>query len=394
MLFAKTNKSLGLDVGSYSVKAVQLSKAGGRLRVEAVGSAPVDRMAANNDPVAAQAQAVREATRQIPLGQTLVVGALPGQTVVIRYPRLPDLSQEKLAEAVQNEAGQHIPYELSEVFLDWTSLGRIAEGEATNVKVLLVAAKQDVIERRVEIARAAELQFNILSVDSLALLDAAEACDFLRVGESVALVNFGSASTSIHFVKDGVSNFIRDVNWGARDMVVALSKARRCEYADAEALLMESAREPEAPVPIVEPKPAAPKSSGSLLDPLDEELGGLGDAGGGPARGEQAGPKGVRDTLSLPLARLVAEVRRSLDYYEQQLYERPVERILLSGGVAHLPFLGQTLATELGIEHVEVADPTSSALVIGDNRVREQLEEQPAQYMIAVGLAARGTIEL
>lgn len=73
------------------------------------------------------------------------------------------------------------------------------------------------IESRVQIASEAEINYAVLGVDSLALADAAEGCDFLRVGESVALINLGASNTSIHFIKDGKSNFIRDVNWARKN---------------------------------------------------------------------------------------------------------------------------------------------------------------------------------
>lgn len=411
MLFAKPTKAIGLDVGTHSVKAVQMSKASGRLRVERVGYALIDRGEFNLDPVRAQAMAVREALRVIPTNQSIVLGALPGQTVVIRYPRLQDLPDNQLSAAVEKEAGQNIPYELSEVFLDWSPLAKITEGNKTLNKVLLVAARYEIIDSRVQVAEEAGIQFSTLGVDSLALADAAEACDFLRVGESVAMVNLGSSSTSIHFVKDGVSNFIRDVNWGARELLQAIMKARRCEFAEAERLLQASSvPEPiPAPPPLpgqsapesAEPeKPAAP-SGGNLLDPLDDELGALGALGDlaaepAPAAAPtkpQPQEKSIDELISLPLAKLVSELRRSFDYYEQQLYEQPVDRLILSGGSAELPLVHNMLAEELSIP-VEVADPSQSAIYLNEESQVYPMLEHPPQFMVAVGLAARGVAEL
>lgn len=64
----------------------------------------------------------------------------------------------------------------------------------------------------------------------------------------------------------------------------------------------------------------------------------------------------MEDILAPPLVRLVSEIRRSFDYYEQQLYEHPVERLVVSGGVAHLTLLRETLQEELGVP-VELANP-------------------------------------
>jgi len=427
VLFSKPKKAVGVDIGSHSVKVVQLSRSGGRLRIDQVAHAVVDRNKMNVDPLQAQADAVREALRIFPLNQALIVGALPGQTVVIRYPRFSDRDRDELAGAVENEAGQSIPYDLAEVLLDWTVLDTFTEGERQMIKVLLVAAKHEVIDARVQIAEAADIAFTILGVDSLALADGAEGCDFLRVGETVAMVNLGAVSTSIHFVKDGVSNFIRDVSWGARELIQAIAKANRCEVNEAQQILMRSTHsasegqgeEGKTPAASLneETSKESPKKPGqdqapssdlselgelgdSLLDPLEEELAGAAEPAASSAKSQKTPlggleqKRGLEEILAAPLARLVAEVRRSFEFYEHELYEQPVDRLILSGGVAHVPVVRNALAEELGVAHIEVADPTNSALLLGEARALAPIMEQPAQFMVAVGLAARGAAEL
>ena len=410
MRFTKPSKAIGLDIGSHSVKAVLMSRSGGKLRIEDAGFALVDRNQVNVDPVAAHANALREAVRTMQLNQAMMVGALPGQTVVIRYPRLRGAAIEKMDAAIEKEAGQNIPYDLSEVFLDWSLLEEEGEGDDKQLKVLLVAAKHEVIDSRVQIADAADVAYTVLSVDSLALADAAEGCDFLRVGETVALINIGASSASIHFTRDGVSNFIRDISWGARELIQAISKARRCDYAQAEKILMnleeelEQRAKQEAAMKQTAPAlPSSPSGGGSsLLDPLEDELGGLGaPLGDNSALGELDTPMAakseqeadLRDVLAAPIARLVSEIRRSFDYYEHQLYEKPVDRIILSGGIAHVSLIREALHEDLSIEDVSVADPTSGAITIGKH-VADEFRQHPAQFMVAVGLAARGAAEL
>lgn len=396
MLFTKPKKAIGVDVGNHSVKAALMSRSGGRLYVEETGYAVVDRNLSSNDATLAQANAVREALAGMPVPNALLVGALPGQTVVIRYPRLPDTPPDQLPAVIQREAGQNIPYDLSEVYLDSTVLTELIEGEKKQLKVLLVAAKHEVIDARTQIARGAEVQYGVLTVDSLALADAAESCGLLRADETVALVNIGHTSASIHFVKDGISNFIRDVSWGARELIQAITKDRRCTPEEAEKILQKAgASEPAAPA--AEPTPAP--SAASLLSPLDDELGSAGDVLGDASRslssmGGQPHERDLREVLAAPLGRMVAEIRRSFDYYEHQLYEQPVSRLVLSGGVAHIPLLGETLMDELDVDSVEVADPTSSNLMLGDEGAISTLRQRPAQYMVALGLAARGMAEL
>ncbi len=416
MRFTKPKKAIGVDIGTHSVKAMQMSHVRGRLSVDEVGYALIDRNQVNVDPVEAQAEAVREALRHMQVGQSLIVGALPGQTAVIRYPRLPDMPVSEIGEAIEAEAGQNIPYDLADVFLDSYPLETVTEGDEKMLRVLLVAAKHDVILSRVQIADAADIQYGILTVDSLALADAAECCELLRADESVALVDIGLTSASIHFTKDGISNFIRDVSWGAREFIQAIAKTRRCEYEQAEEILYQLGDEeakpgeerPEVPSFEGEPVSEAEEDLGALetptlssfdspLDPLEDELADMDRAPAGPGPvglGPEAPEKDIGEVLSDSLGRLVSEIRRSFDYYEHQLYERPVDRLVLCGGVAHLNLLRETLVEELGVDSVEVADPTDSPLHFGGDSATGLVREHPAQYMVALGLASRGMADL
>ena len=423
MGFSRPKKAIGLDIGTHSVKAVLMSRYGGRFRIEKVNHIHLDRNLVNNDPIGAQALATREAMRTMPMAQSLVVAALPGQTVVVRYPRLTNTPKDQLENAVSREAAHNIPYDLNEVFLDWSVLGdaRSEESRQLNqIKVLLVAAKHEVIDSRMQVLSAAEAPCGVLGVDSLALSDAAEACDFLRVGETVALVNIGLTAACVHFSKDGISNFIREVNWGAREMIQAIAKDRSCTYEDAVRQL-EEYQYTVAPVPAAEgsdeniplakevPMAAPAKSvvTSSLLDPLDDEMF---DMPGSPPAGRRTADMGggadpfmpqgnvqlrsIADVLAPSLARMAAEFRRSFDFYEHQLYEQPVTRIILSGGVATMGLVREALQYELGVDDIESARPDASALLMGDEDSVRDLLEQPAQFMVAIGLAARGMADI
>jgi len=387
--FTKPKKVIGLDIGTHAVKAVQMSRSGDRLVIEDMGYALVDRIRVNADPVAAQAEALREALEGMPLQQCLIVGALPGQTVVIRYPRLKKLSADQMDAAIEAEARHNIPYDLAEVFLDWSLLDEETEGDETNLKVLLVAAKHDVIDTRLRIAQAVDVQYGVLSVDSLALADAADSANMLSPEGTTALINLGASSVSIHFTKNGTSNFIRDINWGARELIQAISKSRRCDYEHAEAILANYDAEVAAGRAKASEQAGKPaKNNASLLEPLDEELEGMG------VNVDLNTPTPLDEILAIPISRFVSEVRRSFDYYEHQLYEHPVDRIVLSGGIAHLTPIREALHNDLDIENVILANPVEGSIRMGRKAAIPQFEEHPAQFMVAVGLAARGASEI
>lgn len=422
MGFTKPKKAIGLDIGTHAVKAVLMSRSSGRLKIDQATCALVDRNESNVDPVRAQIDAVIAALEEMPVPQSHVSAALTGNTVVVRYPRLTDVPKEQLRAAIEREAANNMPYDLKDVFLDWVVLDEFQEDERRQLKVLLVAAKHDEIENRLQVLRGAEVQCGVLSVDSLALADAGEACDFLRVGETVAIINVGLNSSSIHFIKDGVSNFIREVNWGAREIIQAVAKASRCDFSAAielvegyeqksmtdtdvpealEALETEIGFAEDDEVPMAGDPFAELGGGGSLLDPLDEEMGGMGGGASNSFNQGMSAPammekktQRIEDMVAGPLSRMGVEFRRSFDYYEHQLYEQPVDRIVLAGGMADFPLVAMTLKDELGFGVVEIANPLDSNLLLGEESALKPLIKRPAQFVVAVGLAARGMADL
>ena len=397
MRFTKPKKVIGLDIGSQSVKAVQVAQSGRGMNIEKIGYAQIDRIMLNADPVATHAKAIREAISDFSIQQSMVVGALPGQSVVIRYPRINDTTTGDLDDAVEREASQSIPYDLSEVLLDWSLLAEEGEGESRQSKVLLVAAKHDVIDQRIQFADIADIEFSTLTVDSLAIADAAEACQLSNNNETVALIDIGSSSVGIHFTKNGVSNFIRDISWGGKELIQAIAKHNRMDYEEAERLLLSEAdgltRNSSDSDDVVEVSPVEEPSMGLDSNDLGLETA-MPQSDATSLMGGASEEETLVDILSTPISRLVTEVRRSFDYYEHQLYEHPVDRIILCGGAANLPLIRETLSEELGIEQVTVADPSAGAVSMNKRVNMNRGSVRPTQYMVAVGLAARGLAEL
>lgn len=411
MGFRKPKKALGLDIGTHSVKTVLVSRSMGRLWIEKAAIAYIDRSQFSVDPVAAQTRAIREALDEMPKKQSLVVASLSGQTVVVRYPRLTNVPREQLASAVAREAVNNIPYDMNDVYMDWTLLEEFEEEGRRIAKILVVAATRDVVDMRLQILSNAEVECGILTVDSLALADAGEVFNLFQPNESVALIDIGLTSSSIQFIKQGVSNFIRDVNWGARELIQAIAKANRCSYEEALYFLenykaedkVPEAIETEVGLPVDGEEMTSAKTDRNMfspLDPLEDE-----DAFEGFSSGvndirrtdlplAKESEARIEDIVAAPLARLAVELRRSFDYYEHQLYEQPVTRVLLCGGLAEFPLLTPALEEELGFGIIEIMVPKAGFLQISNKDRAAPLLEHPCRFIVALGLAARGMTEL
>ena len=226
--------------------------------------------------------------------------------------------------------------------------------------MLVVAARNEVVRSRLEVLNQAGLAPHIMGVDTLALANACELADELTEDETVAVINLGGTSVNIHFCRDGVSSFMREIGWGGKEIATAIQRALRIEAVTARRV-QEGAED------------ASKWESES---------------------GEQVSMESV---VRSPIQRLIGEIRRSFDYYEHQLYEKSVDRIILAGGVAPYSLLKEALCREMGIQNVEVANPLRGKVAVAeteDTTVVADVLAHPAQFVVAIGLAGRGAMAL
>jgi type IV pilus assembly protein PilM len=392
-MLAKSKTAIGIDLGTHSVKAVQLSNFGNGLKVERAalvklhgdGSSEERR---NEDII----RALRVIASSFNVKKANVITALPGQDTFIRYLRFPKMPPEELKNSIELEADQNLPYDLSEVSTDSVVLEEITERNETIMKILLVAAKNEMINKTLDLLRNVGLSANILGITTLAISDAFEANGGFHPDETVALINIGASSTNIHFCRDGVSNFTRDISRGGRDLTAAVQKLLKVSYDEAERLKMEYARANFG-------KANGLADFGGLDEGEADEL--SLDVVSDEAADEPTEPMGkikngdasrIVNATRPAVNRLIGEIRRSIDYYEKQLYEKNVSRLVLSGGTVMFPGLDQSLADATGVP-VEIVDPVQALIIEEGSPELKDLIENRAQFSVAVGLAARGFVE-
>jgi len=395
--FSRPKKVIGIDLGAHSVKTLQISKQGRKIYIEEAGYAEIDNELAVADPIKANTDALLVALTGLTPKQSYIVSALPGNTAVVRYPKITLKQNETIASAVQRESSQHIPFDLNEVLLSWDVIAQ--ESEESKVQILLVAAKNDAINSRLRIFQACDIACSVFDIDSIAVYNAIERCHLLHPEESIAIFDIGYSSSSIHFVCNMKSVFIRDLMWGAKDILDAIVKERKCDYKQAEKELISASKETKTDHPeaveiatpeIAEAEEAIIAEPVSPLAPLDEEF----DIDRPPVEVVSFTPKSIREIMVSPMNRMVSEVRRSFDFYEHQLYEKPVQRIILCGGVSCYPLIGETLVEEFNVDTVEVADLMSQEVLLSNSKSLEIFKEHSAKFTVAFGLAARGLSEI
>lgn len=406
-MFANPKVSIGIDLGTHAVKAVQLSKVGDSAKVDKALLVNLDADGSDEQRMEATIGAMRAVAAKFDVKKAVLAAALPGEDTFIRYLRFPQMPPEELRSSIELEADQNLPYDLTELMMDSVVLEEITERNETIIKVLLVAAKNEVIDQIVNYFRSVNLAPGMVGVTTLAIADSYEANHGFKAEETVALVNIGSSSTNIHFCRDGVSNFTRDISRAGRDLTAAIQKLLKVEYAEAEQMKLNYGRAnfdegPENLLESLETHAVGGDSPETADMPAEPEMGGETE----PEMGGEEG--GQEDDITEPmireapddasrivnatrpaLSRLIGEIRRSIDYYEKQLYEKSVDKLVLSGGSALFPGLDQSLADATGVA-VEVVDPVQAFVVDESAPDLVPLMENRAQFNVAVGLAARG----
>jgi type IV pilus assembly protein PilM len=394
-MLAKPKTTIGIDVGTHSVKAVQLSNFGNSAKVDKAVLLNLNSHTDKDRHVEETVRALRTVASTFALKKAVVVTALPGQDTFIRYLRFPKMPPEELKSSIELEADQNLPYDLTEVSMDSVMLEEITERGETIMKILLVAAKNEMINQTIDLLRGVGLIANILGVTTLAIADAFEVNGGFRPDETVALVNIGASSTNIHFCRDGISNFTRDISRGGRDLTSAIQKLLKADFAEAEQMKVNYARSPHgrSTDSMLEGLEIAPMAEQPDVALESQEDNGAEETTEPMSKMKTDDASRIVNATRPALNRLIGEIRRSIDYYEKQLYEKNVDRLVLSGGTAMFPGLDQSLADATGVP-VEIVNPVQSLIVEeGSPDVRDLIENR-AQFNVAVGLAARGIEEL
>jgi type IV pilus assembly protein PilM len=276
--------------------------------------------------------------------------AISGNAVIVRYVKFPLLTKSELRATLAAEAEPFIPFDIKDVQLSFHILSEIMEEGQRKMETVLVAAKKEAVQQRVEILEAAGLKPAIIDVDSFALENVHEksAGDAPGTGSTLYL-NLGHMVTNLSIVENGVTRVVRDVFISGNTFTKAIMKSLQYDYAKAEEVK---------------------KANGLLIDAEEKE------------KALQEGNRdalGVSQAVSMVMKDLVSEVHRSVDFYLSQGPERSIGRIVLSGGTARLKNIAKYLTGELKVP-VTVLNPFAVVPALP--------ADFPAEMLPSLGVAA------
>ena len=346
---------VGVDLGSYGVRAVELTLAGGQATLERFAQVTLPPGAIRDGEVV-DATAVASSVRRLWTeggfkGKSVVVG-VANQRVIVRLAEMPAMSEEDLTSALRFEAQDLIPIPVDDAILDFQILDDVVDSEGdARMRVLLAAAQRDMVRSHLAAVEAAGLRAGVVDVVPFAMVRAltanAGALDFDTRAEAIVCIGGGVTNVVVH--ERGVPRFVRVLLVGGDDVTDAIVRELDVQIDEAESLKR--------------------RADISSPDPL-------------VARAGQV----VRDRV----APLVEEIRGSLDYYLAQSQSAVIDRVLVTGGGSRMAGLMERLQSQVGA-NVEPARPLAG-MKIGRHIGLDDadLRESEALLTVPIGLALAG----
>jgi len=349
MMFKRPNKSMvGVDIGSSSVKAVELQGKNGDFQLVSLGyealepDSVVDGQIMELNTVS---NAIASIFNEHKIKTTKVAAGVNGHSVIVKNIMLPQMSQEELQESFAWHAEEHIPFDISDVTLDY----HVTESKEDAIHVLMAACKRDKVANLKQAIQLAGKQPAVIDVDAFALQNCYELNYAPQQGQIVALLNIGASTTNINILNGDRSVFTRDASFGGSQYTSLLQKEL--------GLTFEHAEQVKRGMPLPE------GSEDRDITPILET---------------------VSDILAL-------EVQKTMDFYRATVEDGglAVEKILVSGGGSKLNGLIEFLSTRFDMP-VEIFDPFKKIKVDSRGFDPEYMKEIVPEMAIAVGLALRG----
>jgi type IV pilus assembly protein PilM len=244
-LFGRKKTTVGLDIGSGLIKVAVVDHSKKEPELTKVAIQPLQQDAIVEGEVmdpGVVAEAIQAALSSAGVSTKHVVTAVGGRDVIIKPIQIERVKEAQARELMRWEAEQHVPFDMESVELDFQILDPDADG--LEMKVLLVAAKRELVDSKVRVLTDAGLQPAIIDVDAFALHNAFELNHPDAMQGMVALLNIGHDVTNINILEDGVPILTRDLTLGTRHFRENLQKERGLGAEESQALLQGFDRSP------------------------------------------------------------------------------------------------------------------------------------------------------
>jgi type IV pilus assembly protein PilM len=337
------NSVIGIDIGSHSIKAIEMARDGNTMTLLSAGSMATPKRVSTSSTTDLQAVAyvIKQLLKEAGMRSSSVHVAFPESQVFTRVIEVPQLSERELSAAIQWEAEQYIPIPLDQVNMDFTILRDAKATGSGKMEVLLVAAPKTLIDRYSKIIELADLDLTAAETEIIA-------CSRALVRSvpnlnNVLIASMGAQTTDFAILTKGVISVTRSIGAGGEALSRSIGQALDFNTVQAEEYK---------------------KTYGLDKSFLEGKI--------------QTAAKPVMDTL-------MTEMKRAIAYFEDRHQNEKVEAAILSGGSAKMPGIVAYMAEGLGIETL-LGNPWAGIHM--DQRFSVLIPEGTL-FSVAVGLALR-----
>jgi type IV pilus assembly protein PilM len=305
-LFKSSKSKLGIDIGTSSIKIVELTEEGGRWKLVnyamyelhgAGGRADTARTVMDLSD-AEISQAIQETIKTAGMKSKDAVASLSSFSTFATVIEMPYTTEEELAKTIPFEARKYVPVSLDQVVLDWSIIGLPGKdapaaptGSTTMVEVFLAAVPKDETARYQRIMKAAGVNLVALELENSSLVRALLGNDL----SPTAILNVGGRSTSIVIVAKGYERLSHNYEIGGYEVTKAVSTALGIDADQAEGL----------------------KRKYGLIDSPENK---------------------ARAAMLSLIDMMVFETKKTIESFEQSRKSR-ISRVVLAGGLANMPGL-------------------------------------------------------
>jgi type IV pilus assembly protein PilM len=353
---------LGVDIGTSSIKVVELASDHGRPRLVTYGFTERKMADVDKQPTPEElAAAIVEVCGKSRTTSKKVVTALPNFSVFTSIITLPYLSKKELSSAITWEAKKLIPTPLEDIILDWKIVEELTPADATvqpiddaqvnkplskifakpkkNLKILLTGASKNLVKKYISIFATARLSLLSLETENFALIRSLIGDD----KSTIMVIDLGASTSSIAVIDKGVPILTRSLELGGLMITRAISTSLNVNLERAEQFKQDLS--------------------------LDVET------------AENALPQ----TVERAFAGILNEIKYTVNLYQDQHHQK-IEKIIVTGGSGLLGHLPGYISTALNIT-TYIGDPW--ARVIFPTELKPVLDRLGPRFAVAIGLAMR-----
>jgi len=343
-LFSKKAAGIGLEITPERINIAQLAKQGQNYKLVKYCSAEIAEGIFQEGKITdsvALAEAIQQLMTDNKIKAKRVATALPLREAMIRIIPVPaELDEKELRELIVNqEAALYLPYPREEVDLDYQKLDFFQDEDGIEkVNVLLVGTRQEVTDTYVDTLRQANLQIDVLEVNSFALMRTIRG-QLQQFGdrEAVVLVDIEFDNTEIAIIVNGGPQFSRTVPIGTFQMQSALARAMNLPVSRNPEILQGMS------IPATRFDSLSTGTQGTAVNP-------------------------GMSALTRVVGELTDELRRSINFYLNQSEDLEVAQMLLAGPGAGLGQLDEFFTQRLSLPAMQI-DPISALSLNSDKDI-------------------------